>query len=128
MTYTLSASLENLTLTGAAAINGTGNTLNNVITGNSGNNILSGGVGADTLTGGAGSDTYRYSKGDGLDLIINTDSSVGRSDILQVSGLGFQDFTFSRTVNTLVVNAGATDSISVQDFYANAANQLDRIE
>ena len=58
LTYTLGANVENLTLTGAAAINGTGNGLNNVLTGNTGNNVLDGGVGADTLVGGAGNDTY----------------------------------------------------------------------
>ena len=46
--------IENLTLTGTAAINGTGNALANVITGNSGNNILAGLGGADQLIGGAG--------------------------------------------------------------------------
>jgi hypothetical protein len=50
--------VENLTLTGAAAINGTGNAGNNVITGNTGNNILNGGAGVDTLIGGLGNDTY----------------------------------------------------------------------
>ena len=35
VTFTLGANVENLTLTGTAAINGTGNTLNNVLTGNS---------------------------------------------------------------------------------------------
>jgi len=34
-TYTLGDNIENLTLTGAAAINGTGNTLDNVLIGNS---------------------------------------------------------------------------------------------
>jgi len=52
--------VENLTLTGAAAINGTGNAGNNVITGNSGNNILNGGAGLDTLTGGAGNDVFLF--------------------------------------------------------------------
>ena len=42
LTYTLGANVENLTLTGAAAINGTGNTLNNVI-GNAAANVLTGG-------------------------------------------------------------------------------------
>jgi len=60
ITYALGANLENLTLTGAAAVNGTGNTLNNVLVGNSVANILSGGAGADLLTGLGGPDTFRY--------------------------------------------------------------------
>ncbi len=53
VTFTLpdaSQNIENLTLTGTSNINGTGNTLDNVLTGNSGNNVLSGGDGNDTLT------------------------------------------------------------------------------
>ncbi|MBX9901173.1 MAG: hypothetical protein K2Y28_10380, partial [Burkholderiaceae bacterium] len=58
VTWVLGTNLENLTLFGTAAINGTGNTVNNILIGNTGNNILDGGTGADTLTGGAGNDTY----------------------------------------------------------------------
>ncbi|MDY7050016.1 MAG: Calx-beta domain-containing protein, partial [Microcystis panniformis WG22] len=54
VTTTLPANVENLTLTGSANINGTGNTLNNIITGNSSNNILNGATGIDTLIGGLG--------------------------------------------------------------------------
>jgi Ca2+-binding RTX toxin-like protein len=60
ITYTLGANLENLTLSGAAAINGTGNELNNTIKGNGANNILTGGLSSDTLTGGLGIDTFMY--------------------------------------------------------------------
>ncbi|TND06010.1 MAG: Hemolysin-type calcium-binding repeat 2 copies family protein [Rhodocyclaceae bacterium] len=57
-TYTLSANVETLTLIGTAAINGTGNTSNNILAGNIANNILSGGAGADAMSGGQGNDTY----------------------------------------------------------------------
>ena len=46
--YTLGANVENLTLTGSAALNGTGNAQANVLSGNAGNNILTGGAGGDS--------------------------------------------------------------------------------
>lgn len=45
VTYTLSAEVENLTLTAATAINGTGNGSANILIGGTGNNALSGGAG-----------------------------------------------------------------------------------
>jgi Ca2+-binding RTX toxin-like protein len=58
VTRTLDSNVENLTLIGAAAINGTGNDLDNLILGNSAGNVLDGGAGVDTMRGGAGDDTY----------------------------------------------------------------------
>jgi Ca2+-binding RTX toxin-like protein len=69
VTFILGANLENLDLTGAGDINGTGNDLANVINGNGGHNLLSGLVGNDTLTGGAGNDT--------LDGGVGADSMLG---------------------------------------------------
>ena len=48
--YILSSNVENLTLSGTSAINGTGNGSANTITGNSNNNVLNGGAGIDTLS------------------------------------------------------------------------------
>ena len=58
ISYALSLNVENLTLTGTGAINGTGNDLANLLIGNTGNNFLDGGAGIDTMQGGAGDDTY----------------------------------------------------------------------
>ena len=58
ITYSLGANVENLTLTGTSAFNGTGNELDNVLTGNSSANTLDGGTGADTMIGGLGNDIY----------------------------------------------------------------------
>ncbi|MDZ8106347.1 MAG: calcium-binding protein [Nostoc sp. DedQUE12a] len=74
VSYTLSANLENLTLTGSSAINGTGNFRNNVINGNSGNNSLFGLDGNDTIFGGNGNDTVNGGTGaDSLDGGDNND-------------------------------------------------------
>jgi Ca2+-binding RTX toxin-like protein len=66
VSYTLGAYVEGLVLTGSAAINGTGNALENVIGGNDGANMLNGGGGSDLLTGGLGVDVL--TGGEGADL------------------------------------------------------------
>ena len=56
ITFVLGANVENLTLIGSAAINGTlssqANDTGHVLTGNSGANILTGGLGNDVIVGG----------------------------------------------------------------------------
>ena len=85
--YTLGANVEQLALTGDAAIDGTGNSLDNYLSGNDADNVLTGGDGADTffgdggtniLIGGAGNDIYHVedagdiiseSAGQGIDTV-----------------------------------------------------------
>ncbi|MGO4841959.1 hypothetical protein AB4144_57820, partial [Rhizobiaceae sp. 2RAB30] len=64
--FVLGQNVENLTLSGVAAIGGTGNGLDNTITGNSAANRLNGGAGNDRLNGGAGAD--RMEGGSGNDV------------------------------------------------------------
>ena len=79
VTHTLAANVENLTLTGTAAINGTGNTLNNLIIGNSAANTLNGGSGNDTLDGAAGADSLMGGTGDDTYVVDNTGDVVTES-------------------------------------------------
>lgn len=65
--YTLGRNVENLTLTGSDAIDGTGNDGSNALTGNAAANRLRGLDGDDTLSGGDGDD--RLAGGSGKDLL-----------------------------------------------------------
>lgn len=85
--YTLTSFVENLTLTGNTAINGTGNELNNVITGNVANNTLNGAAGNDILNGGNGVDILNG--GAGNDVLIG-----GRGNDVLIGGAGVDRFQF----------------------------------
>jgi|CXWL01.1.fsa_nt_gi Ca2+-binding RTX toxin-like protein len=127
VTYTLSANVENLTLTGSSAINGTGNDLVNNVTGNTadnllnggagndtlnggaGNDMLSGGTGKDTMTGGTGSDTFRFIAKDSIDKII--DYNVA-DDTIQLEDSIFTALTTIGTLaaNNFIIGTSAADS------------------
>jgi Ca2+-binding RTX toxin-like protein len=84
VSYALAANVENLTLTGTAALAGTGNELNNILIGNAGANALSGGAGNDSLDAGAGDD--RLDGGTGLDRL----SGGAGNDVYVVDDAGDQ--------------------------------------
>ncbi len=117
ISYTLGIYVENLTLTGIANINGTGNTLSNTLIGNSGNNILDGKTGVDSMIGGAGNDTYMVDNAndtiienilEGTDTVNSSVSYVLSSNIemLILSGLENINATGSETNNILIGNSG----------------------
>ncbi len=125
--------VENLTLTGTAALSGNGNALDNIIIGNSGANVLTGGDGSDTLNGGtgadqmfggAGNDTYvidnagdvvNETDGDGTDTVQSSISfsladpvhAIGAIENLTLTGTGAINATGNGLDNVLIGNSAA---------------------
>ncbi len=104
---TLSANVDNLTLIGATAINGTGNATNNIIIGNNGDNVLAGADGADTLYSGAGNDV--------LDGGTGADNMIGDT--------GDDAYFVDNAADVVTENAGeGTDTVSAQFNYTLSNN------
>jgi Ca2+-binding RTX toxin-like protein len=123
-TYTLGAEVEHLTLTGALAINATGNGLNNILTGNSGANVLTGNAGNDTIIGGAGQDTVNAGLGNDQVTMLVTSGDVDLAD----GGAGVDTLFLSGAVagtGVVVVNlaAGAGDQVPFIGGVADATVQ-----
>ena len=117
VTHTLSVNLENLTLTGAAAINGTGNTKDNVITGNGADNVLSGlagndrfitGGGNDALIGGDGNDVFQFDSPLVADNFVTIVDFTLRSDSIALS-------------TTVFSQAGPVGALAANAFFLGAA-------
>ncbi|MGH8473746.1 MAG: calcium-binding protein, partial [Gammaproteobacteria bacterium] len=127
VTWTLSANTENLTLIGSSATNGTGNSLNNILTGNSavnvlrgeaGNDVLDGKAGADKLYGGSGDDTYLVDNtgdvvtenpGEGVDTVKSSVTYTLGANIeqLTLTGTSNRSATGNDLDNTLTGNSAA---------------------
>jgi serralysin len=126
ISYSLGTAVDNLTLTGSANINATGNDLYNTLIGNSGNNILNGGdgndylaggKGADKLTGGAGLDKFGYAKGDGQDVI--TDFGYGGKETIQLTGLNSHSATLTDQGSNTLISFGSGDTLLLLGVHAN---------
>jgi Ca2+-binding RTX toxin-like protein len=120
ITHTLAADVENLTLTGTAAINAMGNTLANKLTGNAGANVLDGGIGADTMIGGAGNDTYVV---DNTADVVTEAASAGtdlvRAGVSHVLAANVENLTL--TGSTSINGTGNTLTNTIT---GNAANNV----
>lgn len=112
--FTLGSFVERLTLTGSAAINGTGNSLANLITGNAAANRLDGAAGADTMTGGHGNDLYVVDSA--LDRVRETSSYGGSADTVSSS--------VSHVLGTYVERLTLTGSAAISGTGNGLANLL----
>lgn len=130
VSYVLGANLENLVLTGAAARDGTGNGLANVLTGNNLANLLRGGGGADTLRGGNGAD--RLAGEQGADHLFggagNDILSGGLGADLLSGGAGADTFFFNHGADVILDFQDNLDTIRVDDaLWGGAARSVAQV-
>jgi Ca2+-binding RTX toxin-like protein len=108
VSYTLSANVEKLYLSGNKALIGTGNALNNLLVGNSatstliglaGNDTLQGGTGKDILIGGTGNDAYA----------VDTTTDVIKENAKEGFDIVYStvDYTLSDNLENLVLRGAA---------------------
>ncbi|MBF8672683.1 calcium-binding protein, partial [Pseudomonas putida] len=127
--YTLGANLENLELTGATNLAGTGNALDNRLTGNSGGNTLNGGAGNDWLAGRQGNDTYLYGLGYGNDVIDNSGGLAADLDSLRLTDLNPSQVRLTRVGDDLVLSVLASgETLTVSQHFLDADHAIDRIQ
>ncbi|MGA1858224.1 calcium-binding protein [Azospirillum sp. 11R-A] len=121
VSWTLGANVENLTLTGSAAINASGNALDNLLTGGLGNDTLSGGDGADTLDGGAGSNLLIGGAGNDVYLVGGFGDQV-----VELAGEGIDEVRTALTGYILTEGVEALTYTGMAAF-AGTGNVLDNL-
>ncbi len=131
ISYILPTNVEELTLTGSNAINGTGNNLANLITGNEGDNIIDGGsgLGANNLYGKGGDDTYLFGSGSRRNFVYE---SAGVNTIELGAGIGISDLTITRESldsKTLVISINNHDYIYISNWFTtNDYSEISQVE
>jgi Ca2+-binding RTX toxin-like protein len=101
-----------------------------LIDGGAGHDTLRGNRGKDYLMGGDGNDIYRFAAGDGQDIVNNLSNAPATdNDVLNIEGIARENLWLSRQGDNLVIDVtGSEDSITIQDWYSNSAQQLDSIQ
>jgi serralysin len=125
--FTLGTNLENLTLIGSAAINGTGNSLANTLVGNDAANGLNGGAGNDTLGGGGGADSLHGGAGNdsltggtGADNFYFESALSASTNVDKIIDFSTVDDTI-RLDNHIFTAAGVAGTLSANAFFTGAA-------
>ncbi|MEO8022804.1 tandem-95 repeat protein [Polaromonas sp.] len=110
--WTLGDNLENLTLTGTAAVNATGNHLANVLSGNSSANMLA---------GEGGDDTYLFSFGSGQDTLVEILETGISNDVVQfAAGVSVGDVWVSADGDYVYLNLlDGTDRLAIRRLAAD---------
>ena len=131
ISYTLGSAIEDLTLIGTAALDGTGNNLANIIVGNSGANLLTGGGGddwlfggggQDVLVGGAGADRFCFDLAPAMGVARISDFALG--DTIQLDIAVFTTLTVGALGASAFVQGTAATASSNRIVYDSATGNI----
>ena len=102
----------------------------NLFDGGAGNDTLSGGAAAEMFRGGSGNDVINtgsgadvivFNAGDGQDVVNASDA---QDNTLSLGGaLAYDNLSFRKASNDLVLNVNANDRVTFKDWYAGTGNK-----
>jgi Ca2+-binding RTX toxin-like protein len=91
------------------------------LTGATGNELFIGGAGNETIATGTGYDILAFNRGDGQDVVA---ASTGADNTISIGGgIRYSDLAFRKSANDLILDTGAGEQITLQGWYAAAANK-----
>ncbi len=107
-----------------------GTTADDTLIGGTGDDTFQGGQGNDILEGSTGIDTYVFSIGDGADIITQSEQNTSNSlDTIQFNNVASTDITgVTKINNDLLISYGASDQITVQDFFSTSLNKIGKFQ
>ncbi len=105
--------------TGAGYFNGGAG--NDSLRGDGAADFYVGGVGNDSINTGTGADVIAFNRGDGQDTIA---ASTGADNVLSLGGgIAYSDLSFRKSGNSLILEIGVSDRITLTNWYASTENR-----
>ncbi|MBU0801348.1 MAG: hypothetical protein KKA05_10175, partial [Alphaproteobacteria bacterium] len=100
---------------------------NDTLYGYGGNDTLYGGEGNDTLYGGIDDDIYVYNSGEGVDTI--SDSGSGNDKVLFGAGFDFEDMTYQKSGNNLLLSFNTIHVITLSgQLSSSSSNWIETLQ
>ena len=100
---------------------------NDYLYGHNGDDTLVGGTGNDALYGDSGNDTYRFSIGDGQDVISEYDTSGGIDKVSFGPGITPAGMSYSQSGNDLIMLYAAGDQVTVRSWFVSDYYKMEQV-
>ena len=107
----------------------TGTNTSDRLSGLSGNDELNGGAGDDSLAGGMGSDRYRFGRGFGRDIVIESNAPAGDHDSVVLSDdVSVADLDVHRVMDDMVLSIrGTDDTLTMVNWFKSFDSRIELV-